>query len=56
MSTSGKTKANQQTALAADVAQIMSELHRLAAANARSSAAKNQGSHAVGPALVIRGK
>jgi hypothetical protein len=55
MPASGKSKENQQTVLAANVAQILAELHRLAA-NSRSSAAKNQGSRADGPALVVRGK
>jgi hypothetical protein len=55
MSTKGKPKSNQQPGLAADVAQILAELHRLAA-NSRSSAAKKRGSRADGPATVMRSK
>jgi hypothetical protein len=55
MSTSCKPKSNQQTALSANVAQIMSELHRLAAANARVEAAK-QPNVVDATTLVIRGK
>jgi hypothetical protein len=55
MATSCKPKSNQQTVLAADVAQILAELHRLAT-NSRSSAAEKRGSRADDPALVIRGK
>jgi hypothetical protein len=41
--------------LAANVAQILAELHRLAAANSRFSAAETRRS-GVAPMLVIRGK
>jgi hypothetical protein len=55
MSTSGKPKSNQQSVLAANVPQILAELHRLAATS-RSSAAEKRGSRADGPEMVIRGK
>lgn len=56
MSTGGKTKVNQQVVLAANVARIMSDLHRLAAANARIQSTDKRASGADAPMLVIRGK
>jgi hypothetical protein len=56
MSTSGKTKSSQQPVLAANVPQILAELHQLATVSSRSSAAEKRGSRADGLAMVIRGK
>jgi hypothetical protein len=55
MATSGKSKANQQPVLAANVPQILAELHQLAA-NARAPEADHRGRRADVSAMVIRGK
>jgi hypothetical protein len=49
MSTSGKTKSNQQPVLAANVAQILAELHRLAATNVRTPVADRPASCVCAP-------
>ena len=56
MASSGKTKTKQQPALAANVVQILAELHQLAAANARAPVTDDRTGSAGDPALVIRGK
>ena len=53
---SGKSKVNQQPVLAANVANILVELHQLAAANARIPAADKRASGEQVRAMVIRGK
>jgi hypothetical protein len=56
MASSGKTKTKQQPVLAANVVQILAELHQLAAANARVPVTDNRTGKAGAPAMVIRGK
>lgn len=56
MATSGKTKANQQPVLAANVSRIVAELLQLAAANARAPEADHRASSADVSSMVIRGK
>jgi hypothetical protein len=46
----------QQPVLAADVVQILAELHQLAAANVRDPVTDNRTGKAGTPAMVIRGK
>jgi hypothetical protein len=56
MASSGKTKMKQQPVLAADMVQILAELHQLAAANARPAVTGNRTDSNGAPAMVIRGK
>ena len=53
---SGKSKANQQPVLAANVPRILAELHQLAAANTRAPLTANRANSADASAMVIRGK
>lgn len=55
MATSGKSKANKQPVLAANVPRILAELHQLAA-NARVPESDRRTRGAGDPTMVIRGK
>ena len=56
MTSSANCKPKQRPVLAANLVQILAELHQLATANARPSATDNRSGSVGAPTMVIRGK